>query len=545
MTADLSQYRATLKYLTERHPCRYSLVEAICDRHAAAKPHSPALIHEKEDGSEVVYSFATLRELSIRFANALTAQGIGRGDRVALLLGHAPEMPIALLACWRIGAIAMPIATLFSGAGLLHRLTHSDAVAVVTDHAGFQSISSVNSSLERDLMIWLIDNQESGTRGFWSDIERASSEASLPELGGDEPAFMIYTSGTTGKAKGALHSHRSWLANVHCMAMIHSDLGVAGDVAWCPAEWTWIAGFSGMLLAFLYGGSPMVAWKLPQPFDPERTFHFMSKRAVRNTLLTPTMLRIMRAVPNPPPLQLRSLFCTGEPLTADMLSYLKETFSLIPGEGYGQTECAPITVHNTAYMPARFGSLGLPASFAQVKVVDADGVEVAPGEVGEIIVHRTHPNVFLRYWRDEALTNQKLRGDWLFTGDEARRDEDGFCWFVGRNDDIIKSSGYRIGPTEIEAALAAHPAVKMVAAIGLPDAIRGEVIAAAIVLRPGFQCGTEIADALIAHGRAALERHEYPRRIEFMEEMPLTVTGKVMRKEIKRILMERSSVQRV
>jgi acetyl-CoA synthetase len=538
MSIDLAHYRASLERLTTGHPPLFSLVDALCDRHAASKPEAPAIIHEHEDGKETIYSFARLKDLSIRFANVMVAQGVKRGDRVALLLGHAPEMPIALIAGWRLGAIMIPISTVFSGEGLAHRLNHSGATALVTNTDCFPNVQALSAKTEMKMTVWVTDGDPAGTRSFWKDIAQAASNNSLKTYGGDEPAFMIYTSGTTGKAKGVLHSHHSWLTGASCLAMIHGDLGVAGDIAWCPAEWTWIAGFSGILVAFLYAGSPIVAWKSPHPFDPERVFDFMSRRQIRNTLLTPTMMRMMRAVPSPPPLQLRSLFCTGEPLTPDMLDYLERAFSLIPGEAYGQTECAPITVHNAALMPVRFGSLGLPTPGAQMKVVDAEGREVPRGEVGEIVVHRSHPNTFLRYWRDEATTATKLRGEWLFTGDEAHQDEEGYFWFVGRNDDIIKSSGYRIGPTEIEACIAAHPAVEMVAVVGLPDPVRGELVTAAVKVRDGFSADSKLAGDLVAFGRARLERHEYPRRVEFVREMPLTVTGKVMRKVLKQGLVE-------
>ncbi|MDF2462135.1 MAG: acsA 1 [Ramlibacter sp.] len=543
MTFDLARYAAFLKKYATNGPASGGLSIALCDRHAESAPDSLALMDEAPDGTVTTYSYAKLRELSTRFANALAARGVRRGDRVALFLGQTPEMPIALIAAWRLAAIAMPIASVFSGTGLLHRLAHSGAKGIVTDRTGYAKLQPLLDQLPPDMTIWLTDGTEAGTANFWSDVAKGSTLSPGVPGQGRDPAYIIYTSGTTGKAKGVVHSHGGWLGGVGGLAMIHTDLGTTGDVAWSPAEWTWIAGFSGILLSFLYAGTPLVSWKAPHPFDPDAVFAFMSRHKIRNTLLTPTMLRMMRQVRTPPPTVLRSLFCTGESLGKDMFEYLQSAFGLIPGEAYGQTECAPFTVHNAALMPARFGSLGLGVPGARLQIVNAAGEPVKCGEVGEIASHRSHPQTFLGYWGDEAATAAKLRGEWLLTGDEAWQDEEGYLWFVGRNDDIIKSSGYRIGPSDIEACFATHPAVDLVAVVGLPDEVRGEAVTAVVQLKPGVEPSETLSSELVEYGRTRLERHEYPRRIEFMAQLPLTVTGKVMRKAIKDGLWQRGAAR--
>ncbi len=531
--ANLDDYKATVDVLIKKHQPSRSLAYACCDQHAAAKPSAPAIIHEMQDGRTRIYSFLDLRRLSIRFGHVLEAQGIKPGDRVALFLGQGAELPIAMIACWRIGAIPVPIATVFAGPGLEHRLAHSACKGVVTEGVCANAVQDYLDKTGAGLTLWLTDGTAANARSFWSDIEVASESAQWPEYGGSTPAFIIYTSGTTGKAKGAVHTHAGWLRGAPCIAMMHGDLGMEGDKAWGPAEWTWIAGFSGLLLGFLYAGSPVVAWKMPNPFDPGLVLDFLSRKEVRNTVLTPTMVRKMRTASHQPKLSLRSLCSLGEPLTPDLYDYLKNTLGVTAAESYGLTECAPVTVLHTGFMPEGFGSLGLPVPLAEMKVVDEDGQQIADGEIGEIAVSQNHPMTFSGYWDAPEATKEKLRNGWLHTGDLGYRDDRGLFWYSGRNDDMIKSSGYRIGPTEIEARVATHAAVDTVAVVGLPDKTRGQVVSAVIKLKAGFVPSEELSNSIIAYCKETLERHEYPRRIEFMDDIPITVTGKVMRKVVK------------
>ena len=537
-----TRYREFLARHSDCNAARGSLTQQLCDRHADATPDAIALLDEAPDGATTIVSFKRLKELSARFANALHARGVRHGDRVVLFLSQTLEMPIAALACWRLGAIAVPVSTVFSGEGLHHRISHSGAMAVVTDRFGCDKLSAMRERLPASLLTWSIDGAPRAAHDFWKDLQ-AAADTTPHRAGRDsDGAFIIYTSGTTGKAKGVLHSHRGWLASAGGLAMIHGGLGVQGDVAWSPAEWTWIAGFSGILMCFLYAGSPVISWKSPHPFDPDAVFHFLNRRNVRNTLLTPTMLRLMQQVSRPPATTLRSLFCTGESLTPDMFDYLQNTYGLAPGEAYGQTECAPLTVHNAAYMEPKFGSTGLAVPGIEVAILDADGQPVAAGEPGQIACRRTASAVFVEYWGDSQATAEKFRGDWMLTGDEGRRDDHGYVWFAGRNDDIIKSSGYRIGPTEIEACYAGHPLVELVACVGMPDPVRGKAVTVAVKLRSGSVASDALTRDLLDYGRKRLEKHETPRRIEYVDSMPVTVTGKIMRKEVSRLLTERTAV---
>lgn len=508
-----------------------NIVEIACDRHARQSGEKPAIIVESPTGRET-FSFARLKELSQRFANVMAGSGIRSGDRVAILLGQGPEFPIAMLGCWRIGAIAVPIAPVFSGGGLLHRLQHSAARAVVTDASNNESVATLRSELPDLSAIWCTEDESpQGTRPFWSDLEQASASFAEPPPGGDAPAYVMYTSGTTGKAKGALHSHAGFVATLAAGAFIHHD-PQDGDVAWSPASWAWIAGFGGLLFYFLSTGRPVVAWNAPTPFDPEQVYDFLARNRIRNTLLTPTMLRMMRRV-RAPKLSLRTMLCTGEAIDENIVAFCRDELGVMPCEAYGQTECAPITANNPALMPPRLGSLGRPIAGLTLAVLSPEGRVLGPNERGELAIRRDSPCVFQEYWCDPETTAAKFQGEWLMTGDEGWRDNEGFFWFVGRSDDVIKSSGYRIGPGEIESCLARHPAVELVAAFGLPDPERGSVVAAAIKLHSGIDASDALAAELLEFGRSRLERHEYPRKILFVDRMPLTGTGKVMRKDVR------------
>lgn len=520
-----------------RGPAGANIAEVVCDRHARRDPDSPAVIALTAAGRRVI-TFGQLETLSRRFASVLAARDLRAGDRVAVCLGQGIEMPIAVLACWRLGLTPLPIPQVFSGEGLAHRLQHSGARALITDDAGLDRLEALPDAAAGLDVVWTVETPSRGARGFWIDLEAAAPVSGGCAPGGQAPAFMMYTSGTTGKAKGVVHTHDGFAGGMPGVALIHGGLR-DGDLAWSPAEWSWIAGFSGLVFAFLYFGRPVVAWAPPHPFDAEQVVRFLTEEGVRNSLLTPTMLRLIQQSGAGRGLRLRSLLATGEALGEDLFAYCQDELGVTACEAYGQTECAPITVNNPTFMPRRLGALGRAAPGLQIEIVDVLGQPVPDGEVGEIAVRRDHPSVFSGYWTDAAATHEKLRGDWMMTGDEARRDADGFLWFLGRNDDIIKSSGYRIGPSEIEACLARHPAVELVAVVGLPHATRGAEVTAAVQLKRGIAPDPALADDLLAFGAARLERHERPRRVVFVETLPLTVTGKLMRKALKQDLINR------
>jgi acetyl-CoA synthetase len=315
---------------------------------------------------------------------------------------------------------------------------------------------------------------------------------------------------------------------------------------WTPADWAWIGGLLDVLMPAWHHGIPVVAHRF-QKFTPDAAFQLLQDYKVRNTFLPPTALKMMRAVSSPESrwrYSLRSVASGGESLGTELLDWGRRTFGLTINEFYGQTECN-MTVSSCAdLMPARPGAIGKPVPGHDVAVVDDRGICLASGEVGNIAVRSPDPVMFLRYWNNEQATKEKFVGDWLITGDTGSLDDEGYVHFVGRNDDVITSAGYRIGPGEIEDCILQHPAVKMVAVVGAPDPQRTEVVTAVVVLQDGHVGDEALRCALQEHVKTRLAAHEYPREVYFVEELPMTTTGKVIRRELRtQVVKWRESAQ--
>ncbi len=343
---------------------------------------------------------------------------------------------------------------------------------------------------------------------------------------------MIYTSGTTGNPKGALHGHRVLPGHLPGVQTPHEFMPQAGDLAWTPADWAWAGGLLNMLLPALHFGVPVVARPVTR-FEPEEAFRLMAEMGVRNAFVPPTALRMLRGVEEPRRrfrLNLRTVAAAGETLGAETLAWGREALGLTINEAYGQTECNLVLASCAAIGVSRPGFIGKAVPGHEVAVVRPDGSPCAAGEEGQIAVRRPDPVMFLGYWRNPQATAAKFVGDWMLTGDQALADSDGYVRFVGRDDDVITSAGYRIGPGEIEDCLLKHPAVALAAVVGKPDALRTEIVKAFIVLRAGHAPSPALVDELQAFVRRRLSAHEYPREIAFRDELPLTTTGKIIRR---------------
>jgi acetyl-CoA synthetase len=333
-----------------------------------------------------------------------------------------------------------------------------------------------------------------------------------------------------------LHAHRVLLGHLPGVEMSHDFLPAAGDRFWTPADWAWIGGLYDVLMPAWHHGLPVVSHRFTK-FDPEAAFQLIADLQIRNAFLPPTALKMMRAVANPRnrwSYAMRSIASGGEPLGAQILHWGRETFGLTINEFYGQTECNMVISSAGRLMDPKPGRMGRPVPGHRVAVVDATGNPCAPGVLGNIAVRAPDPVMFLGYWKNERATRDKFCGQWLLTGDTGEVDPDGFLRFVGRDDDVISSGGYRIGPGEIEDCLLRHPAVKLVAVVGVADATRSEIIKAFIVLNESHVPGNDLRADLQQHVRHRLAAHEYPREIEFVASLPMTTTGKVMRRELRR-----------
>jgi acetyl-CoA synthetase len=527
-----------------RIPDNCNMAWLACDRHAAVTPDRPALVHLGSDCVRQNWSYGRLSAASNRLANALAANGITRGDRVALLLPQAPETLLTHLAVYKLGAIAVPLASLFGAEALRYRLAHSGASAIVTDANGLAKVAGLGDALP-DLRLRILTGPvtgalPAGTVSFDALLANASDRFEALACGPDEPALMIYTSGTTGQPKGALHGHRVLLGHLPGIAMSQEFMPREGDLLWTPADWAWAGGLLNALFPALTFGVPVVSGGLAR-FDPEEAFALMSRERIRNAFIPPTALKMMRAVPDPTarhPLFLRSLASAGEALGREAFDWAITDLGLPVNEFYGQTECNAVIASSAGLGVSRSGAIGRAVPGHDVAIVDEDGDRLAPGEQGQIVVRAPDPVMFLGYWNDDAATRAKFRGDWMLTGDQGVCDEDGYIRFVGRDDDLITSAGYRIGPSEIEDCLLSHPAVQLAAAVGKPDPLRTEIVTAFIVPAEGVGPSEELAAQIRDHVRTQLSAHEYPREIRFVDTLPLTTTGKVIRRDLRARLAE-------
>jgi acetyl-CoA synthetase len=519
-------------------PERFNIAEACCDRWAAREPGRTAIIHRLPDGKVAHVSYGMLRDASERLARVLANAGVGRGDRVALLLPQCPETAIAHLAVYRIGAVAVPLAMLFGIDALAYRLADSGAAVLITGSGGLAKLDRIDSPPPSLQTVISIDGPEAAAIGFHEAIGAVEPLTERAETGPDDPALMIYTSGTTGPAKGALHGHRVLLGHLPGVQMPHEFLPQPGDVMWTPADWAWAGGLLNVLLPALYLGVPVVAYRF-EKFDPELAFALMAEFGVRNAFIPPTALRMMRTVKSPRQrwnLSLRTIGSGGESLGREVYDWARSELGLTINEFYGQTECNLVLSSCAAIGVSRPGAIGKPVPGHEVAVIDAAGNVLPPGQIGQIAVRRPDPVMFLEYWGRPDATVAKFVGDWMKTGDEGFVDADGYVTFIGRDDDVITSAGYRIGPGEIEDCLIAHPAVALAAAVGKPDPVRTEIVKAFIVPAEGVVPSAELVADIQAFVRERLAAHEYPREIEFLQELPLTTTGKVIR----RLLRERA-----
>jgi len=512
-------------------PERFNIGVAACDRHATGDGRL-ALIYEAPDGTVERFSFDDLKRLSNRCANVLAGLGIRPGDRVGILLPQRPETAIAHLAVYKLGAVAVPLFIQFGPDALVHRLADSGARALITDG---ENLAKVPGGLPGLSTILVVDGDSGGNPLFWPALERAGDRFAPADTAQDDPALIIYTSGTTGKPKGALHAHRVLLGHLPGVQLPHDFFPQPGDLYWTPADWAWIGGLLDVLLPSLYFGVPVLAHRA-RKFDPEEAFALIGRHGVRNAFLPPTALKMMRQVPSPRArfgLDLRSVASGGEALGEDILAWSREALGVAVNEFYGQTEANLLVGNCAALFPVRPGSMGRPIPGHRVAVVSAQGEPVAPGDTGIIAVQRPDPVMFLGYWNNPEATRAKFAGDWCLTGDVAVADADGYIRYQGREDDLISSGGYRIGPTDIEDCLMKHRAVLMAAVVGRPDPVRGEIVRAFVVPQTGAEPGPALADEIRAFVGARLAWYQAPREIVFIDELPLTATGKIIRRELR------------
>jgi len=524
-------------------PSRFNMGEVVSDAWAAEHPDRICLEHFSPDGRHLALTYGALSGRSASLANAFLSLGLKRGDRIALLLPQSFETVIAHVAIYKMGGIALPLALLFGAEALEYRLKASGAAAIVTNAFGLMRLAGLRNKLPDLKHVIVTEDAPLGTGliSFDTLISAHPPLFEVAETGPDDPALMIFTSGTTGPPKAALHGHRVLAGHIPGFQLGHEFAPQEGDRIWTPSDWAWAGGLLNVLMPALMLGIPVVS-SPAQKFDADMAFRIMAEMRVRNAFIPPTALRLMKSVEKPLEkydLKLRTIASAGEALGRETYEWAKSALGVTVNELFGQTECNFVLGSASNLGVSRGGAIGRAVPGHHVAIVDEKGIEVPVGKMGQIAIRRPDPVMFLGYWNDEAATKVKFVGDWLMTGDLGRQDEDGYVEFVGRDDDVITSSGYRIGPSEIEDCLTGHPAVRLAAAIGKPDPVRTEIIKAYVVVAPGYSPSDALAAEIREWVKTRLSMHEYPREIAFVDDIPLTTTGKVIR----RLLREKAAAE--
>jgi acetyl-CoA synthetase len=497
-------------------PDRYNIAADVCDRHPRDKL---AMIHEDFAGNVRRVSWGELQDASNRFANGLVAHGVVPGDRVAMLLPPTPETAAAFFGTWKAGAILLSMSVLYGDEGIRHRLSDSQAKVLVTNE---QNADRIERGLVEHLLI-LAD----------ALLDRGGTAFHRVDTAADDPAQLYYSSGTTGLAKGILHAHRYLLAHeefVYCHDVRD------GDVFHGMGEWAWAAGICPLLGPWRLGAVQAV-YQREGGFDPHKQLDFLSRHEVTNVFGTPTAIRSMMGISDAGtryPQKFRVVCSAGEPLNPEAIRWFRDQYGVTVLDFYGLTESYPLC-GNFPFMEVREGSMGKPMPGWEVAILDEDERSVAQGERGEICLKaRSNPHYPLGYWnRPPEDSEEAFGGEWFHTKDAARADEDGYFWYEGRADDVIISAGYRIGPFEVESACLEHPAVAEAAAVAAPDERRGNVVKAFVVLASGHQPSSELAEEIKAFVRERHSAYAYPRLIEFVSDLPKTLTGKIRRVELR------------
>jgi acetyl-CoA synthetase len=438
------------------------------------------------------------------------------------------------VAAWKAGMMTVPTSCLFGADALEYRITDAGVSAVVTDRANLGKLEEIRDRIPSLRTVFLVDGDAPGTINFWNIQEQASDRFDTPLLPIRTPAFVSYTSGTTGLPKGAVHGHNVLLGHIPGAEFFYDFMPQPKDLMWTPADWAWLAGLFSSLMPSWYAGIPVLTYRA-QRFDAEDALKILSKHQVRVSLLTPTMLKMLRQAPNLEryDLNLRSIASGSEEVGKDLMDWASAALKVNINIGFGQTECNMCLGNSWQVLPPRAGSLGKPAPGMEAGIVDDGGNLLPSGTTGNLAFKAPHPVFLLEYWNNPKATAEKIAHGWLFTGDLATMDEDGYYWFGGRADDVINSAGYRIGPGEIEDALCRHPGVLMAAVIGVPDPKRNEAIKAFIKLADGVMPTEELAEEIRNSVRVRLAHHEYPREIAFVDSLPMTATGKIQRRELR------------
>nr|WP_315495322.1 AMP-binding protein [uncultured Rhodoferax sp.] len=548
-------------------PQHFNMAQACSQRWAALPDATKRVaVRAYSAGAEsTFYTYSELQAQANRLSNVLRTLGVQRGDRVGIVLPQRFETAVAYMAVLQLGAVAMPLSMLFGPEALQFRLHDSEAVVAICDASSLEALNSVRDDCPLLRTVIGVGAPGQADLHWAAALAQASATFTLVDTLAEEPAVLIYTSGTTGNPKGALIPHRALIGNLSGFVASQNWFGFDGKknarsnaVFWSPADWAWTGGLMDALLPTLYFGRPIVAYS--GRFSPQAALELMRDCGVTHTFLFPTALKaMMKAYPGAKgktvrqqfKLKLDAIMSAGEAVGDAVFGYCERQLGVTPNEMFGQTEMNYIVGNSNRHWPAKGGSMGMGYPGHRVAVIDDAGNECEVGVPGDVALHRfdvngqPDPIFFLGYWKNPAATAAKFTGDWCRTGDLAVRDAEGYLWYQGRSDDVFKAAGYRIGPGEIENCLVKHPAVINAAVVPKPDAERGALVKAYVVIAPDFiaacagdtwargQLHAKLTLELQAHVKGQLAPYEYPKEIEFVDALPMTTTGKVQRRVLR------------
>lgn len=522
-------------------PDAFNLATYLCDRWAAETPEAVALYVETLDGKRAEYTYRELQQRSRQLANALAEMGVSRGDRVALTAPQDVETLLTHLAAWRLGAISVPLAPQFGPDAMGYRIDDSGASVCIVDPDNLETIANVRDDLDalEHILVTNDDTAGSDTDGFWSTIESYDEKIETATVDADEDAVIVYTSGTTGNPKGVRTPHRLHLGILPGFITIHCNLTIDEDTVWrSPGGWGWMIFFVG--IAPLFYGKSLVA--SPARYDPERELELIERYDVTNWFAPPTVIRMMmNQISDPSRFDVstvRSIPTGGEAVGQSIVDWADETFGNVTiNEAYGQSEALLTVGECGTLLENREGKMGPRVPGHEVDIVHPETAEsIAPGEIGEIAVrHEGNPVIFNGYWNMPRQTDAKFKNGWLLTEDLGVKDENNYFAFHSRKDDVIICSGYRVSPEELEEKLSTHEAVDDAGVIGIPNDTRGQVPKAFVIVNEDFESSDQLAIDLQNYIKERLAPYEYPREIEFLDNLPTTpASGKIQRSELRK-----------
>jgi len=485
------------------------------------------------------HTFYDLSVSSSQFANVLRNMGIKKGDRVLVILQSVPEWYEAIIGMFKLGVIPMPGTVLLTSKDIEYRVNRAEACMIITDMDHANRVEEIKDKCPTLKHLILIDGKRNGWSNFDEKMDKTSKELSQEEVGktrSSDPMLIYFTSGTTGHPKMVLHTHSYPLG--HEVTAKFAQALTKHDLHWTISETGWAKAAWGKLFGQMLVGAAVIQWELPGRFDADGLLRAMEKYGVTSFCAPPTVYRLLIQMNlSKYNLKLRHSMSAGEPLNPEVIKAWKESFGLEIYDFYGQTETVCV-ISNYPFMPIKYGSVGKPTPGHDVRIVDDDGNELKSNDVGNIAIYlgdERPPGLFKEYWKDEEIMCKSFRGDYYYTGDQAYQDEDGYFWFVGRDDDVIKSSGYRIGPFEVESALIEHDAVAECAVVGTPDpkGVRGIIVKAVVVLAAGHKPSKTLTKELQDHVKKTTAPYKYPRVVEYVDELPKTISGKIIRRQLR------------